>query len=547
MNKEQKRKLAVIVALGVTLLVGGTFAFRAFEQQAINDRENDHLVNIGGRVHDYYNRDTENKDVFVENYGDRPIMARIRLSEFLETRQRDEENFTPLVTGSSRENIGSWVTYTPSAENVNNRQGDSAEFAPYTNLTFGWARGGQVAPWYLPTFNHDNADERTAAAGHARDWIAGNGATDGTTDGTTHPGEGTDAFWSAGQNYDNSDGTWFGSADIRDTAQNLRQDRAPITMEQWVALAEGSKIGNFWVIDHTTGWAYWANQLQRGQATSYLLDAAELTEALDDRVFNGSSYYAINVESDLASLEQGNVFLEDGDDHHVALANLLDGIKSGAMHDDGENPASNQNAEPSAFNFSTMRPGRVFTMAGTQYRYLEDMGDDNHMIQTMRSARNVSFDEQEEYLTAWYAALPSSFRSITARIQSTFVTGETGSLTFGGLDPLINWRPTNLNAFAGVAEDETRVMPYGTARAFALSVADVTRLSGPGRAFQNGSQRLEHDWWWTRTPRTGGRAWSIQHGSRNPVAVGGFGNPYSSIQGDYGGVRPALVIRQVSN
>ncbi|HAP15920.1 MAG TPA: hypothetical protein DCR07_07470, partial [Lactococcus sp.] len=62
MNKEQKRKLGVIAVLGLTLLVGGTFAFRSFEQQAINDREREHNVNVGGRVHDYYNRDTENKD-----------------------------------------------------------------------------------------------------------------------------------------------------------------------------------------------------------------------------------------------------------------------------------------------------------------------------------------------------------------------------------------------------------------------------------------------------------------------------------------------------
>lgn len=59
MNREQKKKLGVLAVLGLALLVGGTFAFRAFEQQAINDREREHDVNVGGRVHDYYNRDTE--------------------------------------------------------------------------------------------------------------------------------------------------------------------------------------------------------------------------------------------------------------------------------------------------------------------------------------------------------------------------------------------------------------------------------------------------------------------------------------------------------
>ncbi|MFK4944390.1 hypothetical protein ACI1TU_09960, partial [Lactococcus garvieae] len=99
MTPEKKRKLRNIAILSLLGLIGGTMAFQAFNQQAINDRENTVQVNVGGRVHDYYNRDTENKDVFVENYGERPIMARIRLSEFLEY-QRGEEDFTPLVPGS---------------------------------------------------------------------------------------------------------------------------------------------------------------------------------------------------------------------------------------------------------------------------------------------------------------------------------------------------------------------------------------------------------------------------------------------------------------
>ncbi|ETD03660.1 hypothetical protein N568_0112265, partial [Lactococcus garvieae TRF1] len=87
MTPDKKRKLRNIALLSLLGLIGGTFAFTAFNQQALNDRENNIQVEVGGRVHDYYNRDTENKDVFVENYGEQPIMARIRLSEYLETQQ----------------------------------------------------------------------------------------------------------------------------------------------------------------------------------------------------------------------------------------------------------------------------------------------------------------------------------------------------------------------------------------------------------------------------------------------------------------------------
>ena len=169
MTPEKKRKLRNIALLSLLGLIGGTMAFQAFNQQAINDRENTVQINVGGRVHDYYNRDTENKDVFVENYGERPIMARIRLSEFLEY-QRGEEDFTPLVPGSERNNLATWITWIPSANNINQRAntGNSSAFNRYAQLTFGWSREGETAPWYMPTFNHDNLDLRTAAAGHAR-------------------------------------------------------------------------------------------------------------------------------------------------------------------------------------------------------------------------------------------------------------------------------------------------------------------------------------------------------------------------------------------
>ncbi|MEY8443511.1 hypothetical protein AALA52_04540 [Lactococcus ileimucosae] len=144
-EKKNQRRLRNLAFLSLLLLaVGGTFAFQAFNQRAINDRLNDVQVNVGGRVHDYYNRDTENKDIFVENYGERPIMARIRLSEFLETRQTGETDFTPLVSGSQRDQLDSWTTWIPSPDDINVRAniGNSNAFNRYSRLTFGWSRQG---------------------------------------------------------------------------------------------------------------------------------------------------------------------------------------------------------------------------------------------------------------------------------------------------------------------------------------------------------------------------------------------------------------------
>jgi hypothetical protein len=249
-------------------------------------------------VHDYYNRDTENKDVFVENYGERPIMARIRLSEFLETRQTGQDSWTQLVAGTERNNLDSWTTWMPSPTNINDRLNTdpSNAFDRYARLTFGWSREGRDAPWYMPTFNHDNMDQMTAAAGHARDYIAGGGCNRRHTDGATHPGDGTDDYWSETTALTTMQDTWPGAI-TNDAAQNLHQQRAPMTIEQWANSQPYQQIGDFWVVDHQTGWAYWASLLEPGEATSYLLDAAEMTAAIEDTVFNGSYYYGIHVES----------------------------------------------------------------------------------------------------------------------------------------------------------------------------------------------------------------------------------------------------------
>ncbi|WP_251711877.1 DUF6273 domain-containing protein [Lactococcus ileimucosae] len=544
--EKKKRRLRNLALLSLLLLaVGGTFAFQAFNQRAINDRLNEVDINVGGRVHDYYNRDTENKDVFVENYGERPIMARIRLSEFLETRQRDETDFTPLVAGTSRDDVENWTTWIPSAGNINDRENSNASnaFDQYATLIFGWERSGQDAPWYMPTFNHDNLDLRTAAAGHARDWIEGNGATDGVTDGATHPGDGIDAYWSANENFDNSGPIWPGEEVTNQTAQNLQQDRAPMTMNQWSNLPNEDKIGNFWVVDHNTGWAYWANRLDSEQASSYLLDAAEMTAAIEDKVFNGFYYYGIHVESGLVHPDQHEEFLNDGEQHHAELEEFLRGIQNGVMYDDGPNPLPNEDSAPAAFDFSTMRPGRIFTMAGEEYRYLENQGSGNHMIIRNDAIRNVSWNAQGTVLVDWYDALDSSVQDIVQPVANNFTTGEVedASVTFTGG---YRWIPNNLGG--DVAADITQVVPGGTARAFALSLADVTRLSGGGLAFPNHTQRVfsvhGRAWWWLRTPATDTAAWRLTAAGGN---LHGEGPRTFSLYN--GGVRPALIIHQPSN
>lgn len=541
-EKKKRRHLRNIALLVLLLLVVvGTYAFQAFNPRAINDRENRQDIGTGGRVHDYYNRDTENKDVFVENYGDRPIMARIRLSEFLETKSDGEAAFTPLVPGTVRENVESWTTWIPTADNINvraNVNGSNA-FNRYSTLTLGWSRSGQVAPWYMPSFNHDSDDLRTAAAGHARDWIEGDGATDGVTDGTTHPGDGTDAYWSSGDTFDNSTGIWPGQEIVQEVAQNLPQGRPPMTIEQWDELEDYQKIGDFWVIDHQTGWAYWASLIEAGNATSYLLDAAEMTSAIDETVSNGYYYYGIHVDSQLISPRHSDDFLEGGDER---LADFLTGIRNNSMNDAGStNPRFEVDSPPSAFNFDTMLPGRVFTMAGEEYRYLEDMGSGNHMIIRHEAIRNTGFMEQPQVLSNWFNALDTEVQSMVQPVAISVPAPGVADESITWIDEVTRWLPTNLSAFPAVAGDVTSVNPSGTPQAFALSLADVVRLSPPEGGFPNPVARrgARSSWWWLRTPGPSPTAANWGVAQAPPTGRLHAHNPYTN---DVGGVRPALII-----
>ncbi|QSR00581.1 hypothetical protein J0J34_01875 [Lactococcus garvieae] len=539
MTPDKKRKLRNIAILSLLGLIGGTFAFTSFNQQALNDRENNIQVEVGGRVHDYYNRDTENKDVFVENYGEQPIMARIRLSEYLETQQTGAAAPTPLVANTEREQLNTWTPYIPSATAIGMRTGAGAAFNRYSNLSFGWSREGQSAPWYLPTFNHNNLDLSTAAAGHARD------LADGSEE-LTHPGDGTDAYWTEGVTYTNGENgtTWHGAPDgaTRTTAQNLQQERAPITMAQWFDLPNNQKIGDFWVIDNHTGWAYWASMLEPEAATSYLLDAAEMTNAIQETVFNGTYYYGIHVDSQLLSPDNSQDFINDGESHDPNLDYFLEGIKNNAVDEEWGNPAYDEDSAPSAFNFHLMNPGRIFTMAGEQYRYLENMGNGNHLIIRNDTIRNSSWNAQEGVLTSWFGQLDPAVQAMVQPVANSFTTGEVadGAVTFSGGT---RWLPNNLGG--AVAADLTQVVPGATARAFALSLADVTRLSGPGLAFSNHAQRGSSGallgWWWLRTPAANTSAWAV----RTDGHLNGTGGRTVSYPG--GGVRPALILHQARN
>ncbi|MEY8459084.1 hypothetical protein AALA58_08295, partial [Lactococcus ileimucosae] len=198
----------------------------------------------------------------------------------------------------------------------------------------------------------------------------------------------------------------------------------------------------------------------------------------------------------------------------------------------------NEDSAPAAFDFSTMRPGRIFTMAGERYRYLEDMDNGNHMIIRDDAIRDINFYNQEGAMDDWYSTLSQEVKDMVQPVSDSF---DTGQLLPEDIiwDDESQWMITNL-ADLNIGSDVTEIDPSGSPRAFVLSVADVLRLSGPGRGFPTALERGHGvlGWWWTRTPWLSGRAWRI--GNR-----GGIVGPDSiGIANSTGGMRPALIINQ---
>ncbi|MDR0308863.1 MAG: hypothetical protein LBH87_02935 [Coriobacteriales bacterium] len=139
-----RRTLAIILAIAVclTALLAGTFAWSAISQMALNENvEND--VTPGGRLHDDFNG--QNLDVYAENYGTTSIYAKVKLLEYMEVGdgaglkgtydpngvQRDDTTVmgtfasdagnmaTPMKTDALIGDISTWAVHTPLA-GVNN-------------------------------------------------------------------------------------------------------------------------------------------------------------------------------------------------------------------------------------------------------------------------------------------------------------------------------------------------------------------------------------------------------------------------------------------
>lgn len=314
--KDRTKKLLKIGGLAAALaLIGGTFAFTNFGQRVLNITEDTNRPEHGGRVHDYFDDASGNKDVFAENFGTQPIFVRVKLTELM---TKNDISVVPGVDPTS--NPEEWPAYIPQIDDAENlsgyrvpvEAGQSHPLDTYYRLALGNPAHGANRPWFMPTFNLTDNDE-SAAAGTAHD-VAGGGVT--------HPGAGTAGYWQANQVSNALDdrlppgGT--DSPEEHPTRQVLNQDHNVITFAQWqhmrndsVEFPDFSAIGNYWVVDETTGWAYWANILEPGQATSFYVDAKLPQGDENPRTglygISGDWNYTLHVMGGFAGTTESNV------------------------------------------------------------------------------------------------------------------------------------------------------------------------------------------------------------------------------------------------
>jgi len=323
--KKQRRfrrgQMALALLLVVALLVSGTLAWQAISQNAINTSYTEYTSGV--RLHDNFHRQSGNKDVFVENFGERPVLVRVRFSEFM---TQDGNVFAPNtspyhphggivpVVGEDGEPTGATVTYAPwtvrrplpGLPHISQEEAGVRHFGRYVR----WDLGGQK--WFMPTHNMDGLCLASTASGDGVCYLTWEPNAVGRMNGTDN--DGTENFW-APLSYCSDTGepiaqytyayrqlrnsTWSNVEHRHYAQETIPHTVDVMTMSEWNNL--GYPIGDFWVADYD-GWFYWAAMLQPGEfcedtqerltsnATSLLLDHIRIQPP------DGDWRYSINVE-----------------------------------------------------------------------------------------------------------------------------------------------------------------------------------------------------------------------------------------------------------
>jgi len=410
----KRKAMAGAAALAlVALIATGTFAWTSLNSQRLNEwrgvGSNPEAAGPGGTLHDDHVENGEDKQVYIENWGDKPLFARIRLDEYMEVGTgaglkseaadpdtgeilHNPENLAEsLITGANIDKLDTWKPHIPSLHSD-----PSYCWTEKLHEYWKWQMGGQK--YYFP-------------------------APEGGREDKSYISQVSPADLSSGS--------------VNDAGVEAKQTltSSVLTMVKWKD--EGSQIGNYWVIDRD-GWAYWASPLEPGNATGLLINKVE-----PDKKPDKDYYYGINVIAQMAT--------KDGDELDNYESFSFD-INSG-WTDDGQKlmelitgdvkptpPAGiyfNNYGRNTIDNTIYAKPGEFINIKGYGSSYFTVEGVYINNIKSEEQANQDYYRMQrwfgDEPILSFKAEAPTGYKlPIIAEVRGTYwYTNQNGILTKG--------------------------------------------------------------------------------------------------------------------
>lgn len=406
MTKRKAAQAGAVAVLAAAIILAGTFAWSNFTQSRVNTLKE--LMTPDVNLHDDF-EGGPNKDVYVENSGQKDIFVRVKMTEYLQT-----ASLGSLVLGHAADQEDLWVPH-----NTVHKVEEATTYDP--NQCDIEASGNQINPQWTNAAGQDFHDFYT--------WILG-GQEGGNAEGQIYykpapedkraqvdangniiqepqvvsdelTGVEGDAAAYYAQQLEGLSGDEL-TAKMAELGVKQTLTAKVYTMDQWkngvkadpddenYLLAPYAQ-GDFWVID-TDGWAYWANPLRGGEATGLLLDKVTRTE----NKFDSDAEYKINVQlqavtaDDIAEFgtERGGGISKDA----LRMMKVASGTGVIGVNAEGVETLFVKNAD-GTYTPTDPESGEV-TDATAKYIFL----DDTHSIQDGKALKigdDLSFTELE--------------------------------------------------------------------------------------------------------------------------------------------------------
>ena len=434
MSARKRAALVIAATTSLALMLGGTFAWFNNNQSVVNEfwgKGSDIIDNSSGgaTLHDDFS--DPDKHVYIENWGESTLYVRIKLSEYMEIGDgaglkgtkapndgwipNKDNHATPVVSGTNINETENWKPHVPDTNAVTCNLG--------THKYWQWVMGGQK--FYVPASENDRKDPN---------YVAQNTA----------------------------------ATPFSNVSANLPQtlNATVVTKAQWIA--NGSPIGDFWVID-SKGWAYWANGLAPGQATGLLLAQVNLQK--DQLPKDKEYYYAINVHAQMATkdgAENYEIFYNDDPE----AQDLLDKIVNGGGSDNVTATKIEVTKDPTVKSYQA---GDAFNPGGMEITVTYSDGSTEVIPAGSFAAKGIQVTAPNP-LTQGNNSIKISYKGVettygvsvgAAAVKSIAVTTNPNKMTYVAGDTL---DPVGMSITVTFTDNTTEAIRYGNFAARGVTV-----------------------------------------------------------------------------